>query len=1012
LKNVIVLAVVLCYSANLLAYSGDGNGSEKNPYQIADVNDLLELTSNTSNYTKCFILTADIDLEGETFTTAVIAPDTSTSSGFQGTQFTGIFNGNSHTISNLTITSPTQDYVGLFGYVGSGAQIDNLGIENVNITGRSFVGGLVGGNDGSLIHCHATGSVNGERQVGGLVGRNDGLLTNCYVTGSASGTCFYTDSVGGLAGDNFGTLTACYATGSIGGTGSYANSVGGLVGDNSGMLIACYATGSISGPGLGFGGLVGQNSGSLISCYATGSVSGDGSLEPVSIGGLVGENWGTLIACFWDTQTSSKTIGVGYGTSAGVTGKTTAEMKKLSTFISPPARWDFTNETTNGSCDFWRMCADGADYPRLNWQSIDGDLACPNGVNTEDLDTFIQRWLSVDCTSTNNNCAGTDITADGTVDLIDYTIFAAHWLEGLNPDLVGYWEFNEANGNTARDSSGCGNRGFLVNNPQWTGGNFNGAIRFNGNDNAVEINAGSMNIEEGTISLWALPEAFYNSRHFLFGHAVAADGWSNRIQLYTNVAGELQLGFGDNAYLHTGIKTLQAGKWYHIVLVWDHSVYKVYVDGIMKASGNYSGFTALNAYADIGNNGNRSMRSDSFFGIIDEVCIYKRALDDKEVYSLFSKDFETAIKDVLAFSTQQLTNSANNLSVNGYPCYTSSYTNWITSLSWYWTSGFFPGCLWFSYENTGDIAFKTLAENWTAGLENQAYTSPLHDIGFIIFCSFGNGYRITNDPEYKDVLLAAADRLSNLYNPLIGAINLGWGNWQNPIAIDTMMNIEMLFWGAKNGGEAVWADMASNHAYRTLHDLVRNDGSTYQIADYNSVTGELISLGSLQGYGSNSTWSRGQGWAIYGFTMAYRETGDPNFLQAARKVADYYIQNLPSDYVPYWDFDAPGIPLTEKDSSAAAVAASGLLELSTFITDTTDRAKYSHTAYQTLVSLCKSHSLGGYLGRDVEGNSLTLGILMHGCQNHPESVTHGTIVDESLVWGDYYFLKALLQLKD
>jgi hypothetical protein len=344
-----ILTVVLCISGNLLAYSGDGDGTAEYPYQIANKADLLELAADTINYDKYFILTENIDLTDETFTTAVIAPYT----GEEGIQFAGSFDGDGHTIFNLTITASEEEYgIGLFGAVGTDGQVKNLGLENVNIAGSSYgAGGLAGENAGMISYCYATGTVTGSGGVGGLVGINTGgTLTSCYATDSVTGTYYF---VGGLVGDSTGSLTLCHATGSVSGTDfvggligrqdvggtlnvcyatgsvSGANYVGGLVGENySGiqfdahMLTQCYATGSVNGTDY-VGGLVGINTGgTLTSCYATGSVSGysyvgglvgevdAGSLinecyattglisGNVSVGGLVGGNWGMLTSCY------------------------------------------------------------------------------------------------------------------------------------------------------------------------------------------------------------------------------------------------------------------------------------------------------------------------------------------------------------------------------------------------------------------------------------------------------------------------------------------------------------------------------------------------------------------------------------------------------------------------------------------------------------------------------------------------------------------------------------------
>ena len=618
-------------------------------------------------------------------------------------------------------------------------------------------------------------------------------------------------------------------------------------------------------------------------------------------------------------------------------------------------------------------------------------------VAFSDLMLFIEKW------TLDEDLSAADFNRDGRVDIIDFGILSKNWL--LDESLIGFWKFDDPNGTTALDSSGNNNTGILVNSPVWTEGKFSGALRFNGDDTAVEIPTQGMNADSGTVCLWAYAGNFSNVKHFLFG--LATQPWSNRIQLYISSTGWLRLGLGDNHSLNNAVKKLITHRWYHIALVWDHSDYKVFVNGTLQANGGYTGLTELEEYADIGNNGNRLTRIESFDGIIDEVRIYNRPLSTDEISDLYPVSHDTLIDDALWFSADQLAVTANSVGTTSYPRYTNSYASWNSSSSRSWTSGFFPGCLWFMYEFTGDPAYRDWAQDWTAGLESQAYNSTFHDVGFIINTSFGNGYRLTNEAAYRDVLLAAAQTLSKLYNPTINAINLGWGSWQCPIAIDTMMNIELLFWASRNGGLSEWRDMAANHAYTTINDLVREDGGTFHLADYNATTGELVRRFTLQGYDDNSTWSRGQAWALYGFTVCYRETQDPNFLAAAQLVAEYFIDNLPADSVAYWDFDAPNIPNAERDSSAASIAASGLLELSTLAHQDSLKQKYFTTAHQILLSLALSNSLDGYLAVDTNGDALSPGILMHGCYYH--TLAGGSVYDDSLIWGDYYFLEALLR---
>jgi hypothetical protein len=289
----IILTAVLCISSNLSAYSG-GSGTAGRPYQISTVADWQTLMATPTDWNKYFVLRTDIDL-GELVLTPV---------GNTSTNFTGVLDGDYKIISHAVINQGRNDYIGLFGVVGTGGQIMNLGIEKVNVTGQGYVGGLVGNNTGTLTACYMTGPVTGTgNYVGGLVGANTGTLTACYATGTVRGI----DTVGGLVGWSFGTLSSCYATGSVGG----GTAVGGLMGSNTGTLTDCYANGSVSGTGNMVGGLVGGTGGTgstVTACHATGTVSGGG----VYVGGLAGmnQNTGMLTACY-ATGTVNGSICVG-----------------------------------------------------------------------------------------------------------------------------------------------------------------------------------------------------------------------------------------------------------------------------------------------------------------------------------------------------------------------------------------------------------------------------------------------------------------------------------------------------------------------------------------------------------------------------------------------------------------------------------------------------------------------------------------------------------------------------
>ena len=315
-----------------------------------------------------------------------------------------------------------------------------------------------------------------------------------------------------------------------------------------------------------------------------------------------------------------------------------------------------------------------------------------------------------------------------------------------------------------------------------------------------------------------------------------------------------------------------------------------------------------------------------------------------------------------------------------------------------WTMGFWPGILWYAYEASGNEAFVEPARGYTEALSfitrQPAYD---HDIGFIVFPSFGNGYRLTGDPAYREAVLATAERLAALFNPAVGTI-LSWPRevpafgGHNTI-MDNMLNLETLLWAAENGGDPAWRDIAVMHADTTLRYNFRPDGTSYHVAVYNAETGEHQYSCTHQGYSDDSMWARGQAWGIYGFTMVYRFTREPRFLDFACKIADAYLSRLPEDRVPYWDFNDPEIPHASRDASAAAVVASALLELSNY----TD-GKYRADAEAMLRFLYENY-------RAPEGCE---SFLLHSTGHHPA----GSEIDYSIVYADYYYLEALLRLRN
>tara|TARA_R110002049_G_scaffold30489_1_gene104396 strand:- start:5333 stop:6577 length:1245 start_codon:yes stop_codon:yes gene_type:complete len=319
-----------------------------------------------------------------------------------------------------------------------------------------------------------------------------------------------------------------------------------------------------------------------------------------------------------------------------------------------------------------------------------------------------------------------------------------------------------------------------------------------------------------------------------------------------------------------------------------------------------------------------------------------------------------------------------------------------------WCSGFWPGILWYAYEQTNDEALKSQAERFTKPLKNIAYRPAYtHDIGFMMFCSYGNGYRLTGNEDYKKVLLAAADTLATLYNPKAGTI-LSWPGMVKKMGhntiIDNMMNLELLFWAANNGGDQSLYNLALSHAQVSMERLVRPDYSIYHVATFDESTGEFIKGITHQGYADESMWARGQGWGIYGFAVAYRETGEKEFLNTAKNLANHFLERLPKDSIPYWDFDDPKIPDTPKDASAATVSACGMLELVNLVEDEELKIKYYNAAKELIATL----SAPEYLSGDTND-----ALLLHSTGHMPNN----SEIDVSIVYADYYYMEALLRLK-
>lgn len=318
----------------------------------------------------------------------------------------------------------------------------------------------------------------------------------------------------------------------------------------------------------------------------------------------------------------------------------------------------------------------------------------------------------------------------------------------------------------------------------------------------------------------------------------------------------------------------------------------------------------------------------------------------------------------------------------------------------WWTSGFFGGSLWFLYDYTKDVKWRDAAHQWTIAVEQEQYNTGTHDLGFMMYCPFGNGYHITKEESYKQIMLTGAKSLATRFDPKVGLIK-SWDRFQNydyPVIVDNMMNLEYLFWASKISGDQRYYDICIQHADKTIGNHYRPDGSSYHVVCYDN-NGNVIAKKTAQGAADESAWARGQAWGLYGFTVMYRETKQKKYLKHAQKAANFWINHphLPADKIPYWDFNAPDIPNEDRDASAAAITTSALFELSKYSKGKLKK-QYLQTAIKTLESLC-SEAYRATLGKN---NNF---LIMH-CVGHKPANSE---VDVPLIYADYYFLEALLR---
>ena len=321
-----------------------------------------------------------------------------------------------------------------------------------------------------------------------------------------------------------------------------------------------------------------------------------------------------------------------------------------------------------------------------------------------------------------------------------------------------------------------------------------------------------------------------------------------------------------------------------------------------------------------------------------------------------------------------------------------------------WTEGFFPGSLWYLFETTKNEKWKVAAEKFQTLFEEHKLKTNNHDLGFVFNCSYGNGYRLTQNEDFKNVMITAAKSLSTRFNPNVGCIKSwdvtgGWQakrGWKYPVIIDNMMNLELLFEVSKLTGDDTFKNIAITHANTTLKNHFRADDSSVHVVDYDPETGEVRNKHTAQGFAHTSAWSRGQAWGLYGYTVCYRYTKDEKYLKQAEKIAKFITEykGTPKDGIPYWDYNAPNIPNEPRDVSAAAITVSALIEL-----DGYTEKSYKPSITKIMTSLASDE----YTAKIGENKHF---ILKHSVG----SIPHGNEIDVPLNYADYYYLEALTRL--
>ncbi|SDB76477.1 Glycosyl Hydrolase Family 88 [Bacteroides ovatus] len=365
---------------------------------------------------------------------------------------------------------------------------------------------------------------------------------------------------------------------------------------------------------------------------------------------------------------------------------------------------------------------------------------------------------------------------------------------------------------------------------------------------------------------------------------------------------------------------------------------------------------------------------------------------------------EQLIDRVMSVAAEQYKEMAQLLPEGQFPRSITADGKLKTSDKYWWCSGFYPGTLWYLYEYSGNEDIHHLAERYTEMLDTIKYVTSDHDVGFQLFCSYGNGYRINRCAEYKDVLVQGAKSLATRFHPVIGCIQ-SWDfddpGWRFPVIIDNMLNLELLIWVAEQTDNDSLYHIACSHADVTMKNHFRKNFSCYHLVDYAPADGSVRKKQTVQGAGDESSWARGQAWALYGYSMMYRYTKDDNYLNQAKNVADFIMNHpaMPQDGVPYWDFDSSDIPNDYRDASAAAIMASGFIDLSIYVPEK-EKTRYINFAQRQLRTLSSEE----YLAKDGTNRCF---LLKHSVGSLPGK----SEVDVPQTYADYYYIEALLKYK-